>query len=221
MTVCLLIQCVFFIFIPAAGGGGQIRNTENRCILRIWIKFVDPSCRVVNPFNYGTQSPKPDLAKDKSFTCVPLEINGLSSRSRAQRSQTLQSALQGIRQGNMTVGSYNVGMAQVDTTENKELKSSPWSTQSSGFISRLNHSGRKDVGRTEVKKDSIVQLLIQIAIISKSSSTKMPRREFKLRNLPPGNHHFWLVQIDSESQEKCSSVLVYLECQRQHWALLM
>lgn len=125
------------------------------------------------------QSPNPNLAKDKSLTRVPLKINGPSSRSREQRSHMLQSALQGTERNTWQSGHNNVGMAQLDTTENKELRRSPWSTQSSGFISRLNHSGRKDVGRSEVKNDSIVRLLIQIVIISKSRALQ----KYKVGNL--------------------------------------
>lgn len=107
MTVYLLIQCVFFIFIAAAGGKVKwdIQKTdvfweheENVQIFQyaeMWIQTTN-------------QSPKPNLARDKSLTCALLGINGPSSRSRVQRSHMLQSALQGTQHwnSNITIQTY-------------------------------------------------------------------------------------------------------------------
>lgn len=168
MTVCLLIQCVLFIFSAAAGGEGQIRNTENRCILRTWRIFVD----LFSMLSYESMQLRDSISKKKSGQRQIPHLCSSRNKWTLIKEQSTEIPHAPISPARHTarkheLGHINVGMAQVDTTENKELKNSPWSAQSSGFISRLNHSGRKDVGRSEVKKDSIVQLLIQIVIISR------------------------------------------------------
>lgn len=164
------------------------------------------------------QSPKPNLTKDKSLTCVLLGINGLSSRSRAQKSHMLQSALQGTQQWDMQYHNPDIFM--------KKWSVARWTQQKTNRL------------RAHLEVHNPVDSGLDPTILEGRTSAELmwrrtawwrfwfekewysnPRgiEKYKEENLrSPKNHRYWLLQIKAESQGKRRSKSL-----GRDWALLM
>lgn len=153
------------------------------------------------------QSPKPNLTNDKSLTCVLLGINGLSSRSRAQRFHMLQSALQGTH-----TQRWNIMQYPIPDISMKKWSLARWTQRKTErFGAHLEVHNPADScrdstileGRTSAevmwKRTALWRCWFEKEWYSNPSGIEK-WCDFKLRNHTLRNHHSWLFQIKTETQ---------------------